>query len=182
MLRRSICAILAGGMFAAPAFAFAQDATPCKLQKVVEWQVRSIGRHMAVDGAVNGQKIGIVLDTGAAVSVLFRAAARRLALDLKESTGERLFGVGGETKVEVAVIDEFKLEKWRCVACACAWPARTDPGQGFDLLLGEDFLAVSTSSSTWRTTSCACGSRRTATDSRSRTGPRTLSAKCLSTP
>ena len=119
--------------------ALAQDAPKCRLQKVVEWQVRSIGRHMAVDGAINGQKIGIVLDTGASASVLFRASAKRLGLELKE-TRERMYGVGGETKVDLAVVDEFKLGQVAVRGMNMRVAGERDPGEGFDLLLGEDFL------------------------------------------
>ena len=109
MLGRLICLLAAVAVFATSDTTFAQDAKKCRLQKVVEWKVRSIGRHMAVDGAINGKKIGIVLDTGAYASVMFRASAKRLGLDLRESRGERAYGVGGETQVYPTVVDEFRL-------------------------------------------------------------------------
>jgi hypothetical protein len=36
----------------------------CKMLQVVELPVRVVKNKLIVDGAVNGQKIGIVLDTG----------------------------------------------------------------------------------------------------------------------
>ena len=84
-------------MFAAPAVRFAQDAKKCRLQKVVEWKVRSIGRHMAVDGAINGQKIGIVLDTGASREhSLPRGSQASRSPDSRRRRGQRVYGVGGE--------------------------------------------------------------------------------------
>ena len=140
MLGRLICLLAAVAVFATSDTTFAQDAKKCRLQKVVEWKVRSIGRHMAVDGAINGKKIGIVLDTGAWASLLFRASAQRLDLDLKEALGERAFGVGGETKVYTTVVDEFKLGEAAVRGLQLRVAGERDPGEGFDLLLGEDFL------------------------------------------
>ena len=46
MLGRLICLLAAVAVFATSDTTFAQDAKKCRLQKVVEWKVRSIGRHM----------------------------------------------------------------------------------------------------------------------------------------
>ena len=121
--------------------ALAQDAKKCRFQKVVEWPVRMIARHMAVDGAINGKKVGIVLDTGATTSMMFSASAKRLGLDLRESRGERAYGVGGETKVYTTVVDEFKLGEVVVRGLQLRVMGENDPGAGFDLLLGEDFLS-----------------------------------------
>lgn len=127
-------------LLTAPGAPHAQERSKCRFQKVVEWQVRSIGRHMAVDGAINGRKIGIVLDTGATSSVLFTASAKRLGLDLREALGARSFGIGGETKAYTTVVDEFKLGEATVRALELRVGGERDPGEGFDLLLGEDFL------------------------------------------
>lgn len=133
--------MLALATFAAAAnTGLAQDAQKCRLQKVVEWQVRSIGRHIAVDGAINGKKIGIVLDTGATRSMLVRASAKRLDIPIHEVRGARVRGVGGDSKVDVAIVDEFKLGE-AVVGDMRFWVAgEQDHGEGFDLLLGTDFL------------------------------------------
>ncbi len=81
----------------------------CKLQRVVEWPVRAVRNHIVVDGAINGQPVGLVLDTGAQRSVILRATALRLDLRRREVRGLRMFGVGGETKVEVATVGDFRL-------------------------------------------------------------------------
>ena len=125
---------------ASPPALLAQDAKKCSLQKVVEWNVRSIGRHMAVDGAINGKKIGIVLDTGAYASLLFRASAKRLGLDLKVARGERAYGAVGETQVYTALVDEFKLGEAAVRSLNVYVTGEDDRGEGFDLLLGQDFL------------------------------------------
>jgi predicted aspartyl protease len=140
MLRRSV--LLAGLVaFAATSTVALAQAANCKLQKVVEWKVRSIGRHMAVDGAINGKKIGLVLDTGASLSILFRSAAKRLDLPLTESRGSRIYGVGGQSQVYTAVIEEFKLGEAPVRDFTVTVAGDENVGEGFDLLLGEDFLS-----------------------------------------
>jgi predicted aspartyl protease len=133
-----LAAVAAVALAGAPAFA--QDAKKCRLEKLVEWQVRSIGRHMVVDGAVNGKKIGIVLDTGAERSVLMRAAAKRLDVPVHEVRGARTRGVGGDSRVDVAVVDEFKLGEAAVGGMRFYVVGERDFGEGLDLWLGEDFL------------------------------------------
>ena len=140
MLRRSICAIVAGAMLAGPAVAFAQEEKKCRLQKVVEWQVRMVGRHMAVDGAINGQKIGIVVDTGAQRSIIMRSTARRLNLPAQDARGYRMYGFGGETRVEAVLVEEFKLGEATINSARFLVAGERESAEGFDVLLGEDFL------------------------------------------
>ena len=74
----------------------AAETPKCKLVRIAEWPVRVDHYRPVVDGAINGQKIGILIDTGAAMSLVGRSAATRLGLTRYE-TGDRVFGVGGET-------------------------------------------------------------------------------------
>ena len=53
---------------------------------------------------------------------------------------ERAYGVGGETKVYTTVVDEFKLGEVAVRGLQLRVAGERDPGEGFDLLLGEDFL------------------------------------------
>ncbi len=45
------------------------DGAKCKFVRIVDWPVRVVRNHIVVDGAINGQKIGITLDTGSTRSV-----------------------------------------------------------------------------------------------------------------
>jgi len=123
---------LAGG-------AFAQNAK-CKLAKVVDWPVRMVGSHIVVDGAINGQKIGITLDTGAQMSLILRSAAVRLDLPKRDAPGLRMFGVGGETRMEIASVDDFRLGEVSTKGMQLYVAGERDFAAGFDVLLGEDFL------------------------------------------
>lgn len=115
-------------------------AARCRLLKVVEWPVRAVRNHIVVDGAINGQPVGLVLDTGAQRSVILRSAAVRLDLKRREARGLRMFGVGGETKVEVATIDDFRLGAASVKDLDLLVAGEYDFGPGADVMLGEDFL------------------------------------------
>jgi clan AA aspartic protease (TIGR02281 family) len=117
----------------------AQDAK-CKLQKVVEWPVRMIRGHFVVDGAINGQKAGIMIDTGATHSMMLRSSATKLGLETKEARGFRMFGIGGETKVETTVVDELRLGEVPVRTMQLLVAGERDLGAGIDVMLGEEFF------------------------------------------
>jgi len=110
------------------------------LQRFAEWPVRLEYNKLIVDGTINGQKIGIVLDTGAERSFILRSAAARLGLTRRRAKGLRLFGVGGETEVEVARLDEFRIgeatrRNWQVIVAG-----ERDLGGDVSVLLGDDFF------------------------------------------
>jgi predicted aspartyl protease len=115
-------------------------ASNCKLVRIEEWPVRQERGHLFVDGAVNGRKIGIILDTGAMASLILRSAAVRLGLDRRWLRSFVAFGVGGETEVETGYVEEFKIGQaarkgwWVMVA------GERDFGGDAAFLLGEDFF------------------------------------------
>jgi predicted aspartyl protease len=114
--------------------------TKCKFVRVVDWPVRIVRNHIVVDGAINGQKIGITLDTGATRSLILRSSAVRLDLPRRDARGYRMYGVGGETKVETTVVDDFKLGEISTKGMQLLVAGERDFGEGQDVLLGEDFL------------------------------------------
>ena len=120
--------------------ALAHGASNCKLVRIAEWEVKPQGNRLIVDGEINGQKIGILIDSGAGTSFVLRAAADRLGLVRQEAPGYRAFGVGGETHVEFAVIDELKIgtasrKNWRAMVLG-----EYDQGTRYSFLLGYDFM------------------------------------------
>jgi hypothetical protein len=114
-------------------------AANCKLARIAEWPVRVENGHILVDGAINGQKIAIMLDTGAANTLLFRPAAERLGL-APRPTKARMFGVGGEATVEVAEVGEFRIGD----AVRTKWllPVIGTRFFGADMILGEQFFQL----------------------------------------
>jgi hypothetical protein len=73
----------------------------CKLVRIAEWPVRLEHSKLIVDGAINGRKIGVMLDTGAQLSLIMRSAAIRLGLTLRMSDAAQL-GVTPQTPGVVA--------------------------------------------------------------------------------
>jgi len=112
----------------------------CKLVKVEDWPVRLQRNHLLVDGAINGQKVGVMLDTGAARTLIFRAAAVRLGVPISSSTNARMFGIGGETKVDVGLVDDFRVGQAAQKDLRILVAGEHDPGDGVGVLLGEDFF------------------------------------------
>ena len=110
----------------------------CQLIKINEWQFRPKVAALITEGAINGQKIGILLDTGAQNSFVLRTAADRLGLP-RESVGLALT-VGGPSQVERALIDEFRLgsdtvKRWKALVVG-----ERALGDGVAFLLGYDFF------------------------------------------
>ena len=96
---------------------------------------------MVVDASINGKKIGAMVDTGASLTLLLRPAAERLGLERRETRGYQAFGVGGATKVESALIDEFKIgnasrKSWRMFVAG-----EREMGDDIAVILGEDFFS-----------------------------------------
>ena len=123
-----------------PGAVAAAGASNCKMVQIAELPVRVAQNELIVDGAINGQKIGIMLDTGAMRTTIPRSAAERLALGAQWATGVRMTGVGGESDVESAVLSEFKLgeavrKDWRVYVAG-----EIDPGNNVAVLLGDDFF------------------------------------------
>lgn len=122
-------------------FAATAGAQGCKLSLVAEWTLRPGAQHLVIDGAINGQPVGVALDTGAGRSVILRGTAVRLDLPRAEARGMRLYGVGGESKVEVAQVDDLRLGGVSTPGIALYVAGEIEFGGGVDVLLGHDFLA-----------------------------------------
>jgi predicted aspartyl protease len=114
-------------------------ASKCRLVRIEDWPIRLVHNHLLVDGAINGQKIGVMLDTGAMRSLILRTSAMRLDLPRHWYAGEWALGVGGTTQVEHAHVDEFRIGE----ASRKDWDltvAGEHSQEGVDVLLGDDFF------------------------------------------
>jgi len=112
----------------------------CKYAKFAEWPARLENGQVIVDGTVNGRKIGVMLDTGTERSLILRRAATRLGLTTRAVPELKMIGLGGETEVEAALVEEFRIgdatrkDWWVIVA------GSVDFGRDADFILGEDFF------------------------------------------
>ncbi|HEX9193270.1 MAG TPA: aspartyl protease family protein [Burkholderiales bacterium] len=113
----------------------------CKLIKIDEWPLNPRESRPAIDGFINGQKIGVLLDTGMSGALLVRGTALRLGLTRQQLRGSGVLGIGGESHSELAFIDELKISRsvrknWQ-VETAGFGP-NEDAGGG--LLIGFEFF------------------------------------------
>jgi predicted aspartyl protease len=117
------------------------EGAGCKLAMLSEWPVRIENNQLLVEGAVNGQPVRVMLDTGSPRTLLDRATATRLNATRRDvAQRDRVLAAGTESKLEIAFLDEFqvvdfKRAPWRIVISR-------DRDLAADVLLGEDFLSL----------------------------------------
>ena len=93
----------------------------CKMGRIAEWPLRAEYYRPVFDGAINGQKIGILIDTGAAMNLVRRSHTARLGLTRRQALGRRVIGISGEEQAEYVHIEEFRIGEgvrkgWEVVA------------------------------------------------------------------
>ena len=104
---RCIFAVAAAAIgIAAAGIASAQSK--CKVGRIAEWPLRAESYRPVFDGAINGQKVGILIDTGSAMNYVRRSAAARLGLT-RHQTASTVIGIGGEEQAEYVHIEEFRI-------------------------------------------------------------------------
>src|SRR5260370_5147228 len=114
----------------------------CKLVRIEEWPVRLERNLPIIDGEINGQKVGILLDTGAERGVVTRSAATRMMLSRHDVASSRLYGVGTDKPVEAVIIEEFRIGPAMRRNWSVLLAAEHDFGSEISLILGEDFFSA----------------------------------------
>jgi predicted aspartyl protease len=117
-------------------------ASGCALEPIDEWPVRQVGNRLIVDGAANGQRVAIMLGTGAQQSVMLRSAAERLNLHRDWVRGFPLFGLGGESRAEAVTVTDFQVGRFAFRGWQLQVPIDQHLGDDFDVVLGEDFFSA----------------------------------------
>ena len=141
---RPPAALLAGSVAVALTLAAGSAAAAtsrCTLAKIADLPVRIVRNKLVVDGAVNGQPVGIMLDTGATSTLITRPAADRLGLIRKKTRG-RMYGMGGVSEVESALVDEFRVGDATAKSRYMMVTGEREIGDGIAVILGEDFFHV----------------------------------------
>jgi Aspartyl protease len=113
-------------------------AGECKFVKTAEWPVNASAEMLVVDGAINGAKLGVALDTATNVSRIAGSAADRLGLVRREAGGLYTLASGGNA-VDVNSIKEFQvggstLKDWGKLIVEGA------EGRDYAVVLGYDFF------------------------------------------
>jgi len=140
MLHIVLVAVFTVGLLAPPALDAAATTSDCKMARIAELPVRVVHNKLIVDGAINGKYVGILLDTGAAITMIPRPAADRLGLSRQTARGYRMFGIGGETDAESAVVDEFKIGQASAKGRRFLVAGERELGDEVGVILGEDFF------------------------------------------
>src|SRR5258706_1584258 len=109
-------------------------ASDCKRIRIEEWAVRMERNLPVIDGEINGNKVGILIDTGSERSFVTRSAVNRMTLNRASV---------GTTGLESARIDELRIGP----AKRRDWSVLVSPEQDFgpevvSLVLGHDFFAA----------------------------------------
>ena len=102
----AVAVLLAGTAQAAPPPA--ASGPRCEIGRAGELAVEFLNNQPVVKGAVGGQPIRVLLDTGATSSMMLRASAARLKLRRIGSEAQAR-GVGGFTRLEYATIPEMEI-------------------------------------------------------------------------
>jgi hypothetical protein len=89
-------------------FASAASAA-CQLQQTADYKLTMDGNRALLDGAINGQPVRFMLDTGAFTSMLFPSAVARLGLKAYVIDELNIYGVGGGAKAARASVRDLKL-------------------------------------------------------------------------
>ena len=88
----------------------ASAAATCQMAMIGELPVNFQGRQGIIEAQINGQPVQLLVDSGAASTILFRGSAERLGLVLKPvGGGFKFYGVGGGDDAAAARIKELKI-------------------------------------------------------------------------
>src|SRR5258708_26842999 len=98
----SLLALLAGHALAAP--------SDCKLIRIEEWPGHLQRNLPIIDGEINGNKVGILIDTGSERSFVTRSAVARSALNRANVRTTAL----QPARIEARRIEPAKARDWRC--------------------------------------------------------------------
>ncbi len=122
--------------------AAAADAPPakkCVMYQAGDLKVHVVRNRAMLEGAVNGQPVRVLIDTGASLSLLHRAKAQALHLPLADAPGMRMGGAGGVTQAKTAYLGQLQLAG-ATLSNFYMLVAGEGGAADFDVLLGEDVL------------------------------------------
>jgi predicted aspartyl protease len=121
-------------MATAPAYA------SCQIENITEIPVDFANSRLLAKGVIDGHAVRVLLDTGANMSLIWRPAAERLGLRLVTGAkGARMYGLGGESRVDGAFVGELRVASLTLKDLRL--PVAGDLPSGLDFILAEDYLS-----------------------------------------
>lgn len=132
LLSLKVAAVL-GTVMAVPAHA------RCHIEGVAALPLEADVTQPLTQGLIDGRPVRVLIDTGSALSFIWRPAAERLGLRLRGIPRIRLFGLGGESQVDATYIGELQVQALSLKSLRL--PVAGDLPNRADVIFGEDFLA-----------------------------------------
>jgi predicted aspartyl protease len=134
-LRLSILSVVAvfAAVLALPAHA------RCQIRNVAAIPVETNRNQLLTRGAIDGHPVRVLIDTGSYMSFIWRSGAERLRLRLIGAPRMRLFGLGGESRVDATFVEELQVQTFS--AKGLRLPVAGDLPSDIDFIFGEDFLS-----------------------------------------
>jgi predicted aspartyl protease len=111
----------------------------CQIGNVAAIPVDTDSNQLLTRGAINGHPVRVLIDTGSSMSFLWRSAVERLGLRLSGAPRVRLFGLGGESRVDATLVEELQVEAFTVKSLRL--PVAGDLPSGIDFIFGEDYLS-----------------------------------------
>jgi predicted aspartyl protease len=134
-----LAAVSTAGLLVTPNLA-AAAASNCRMAQLADWKVQQVNDALIVDGSINGQKVGVMIDTGAGSTLILRSAAQQLGLKRQPLQGYQAFGIGDEADVELGYVEEFRIGQSSRTNLQMVVAGENDLGGTVGVILGEDFF------------------------------------------
>jgi hypothetical protein len=130
-------AVIAAFASAAPTLASAD----CKLLLLAEFKLDSTSYSPIAEGEINARTVKVLIDSGATFSSVSSFAVNRLGLPTIEMVGMRAYGVGGDTQVYRAHINELKIGAFTKTGLDLYVSGDDSRAGPAEIILGEDVLS-----------------------------------------
>jgi predicted aspartyl protease len=111
----------------------------CRIGNVAAIRVETDRNQLLTRGAIDGHPVRVLIDSGSYMSFIWRSAVSRLGLRLIGAPRMRLFGLGGESRVDTTFVEELQVETFTVKGLRL--PVAGDRPSGIDFIFGEDFLS-----------------------------------------
>jgi predicted aspartyl protease len=130
-------AVIAAVASAAPTLASAD----CKLLLLAEFKLDPTSYSPIAEGEINARKVKVLIDSGATFSSVSSFAVSRLGLPTIEMVGMRAYGIGGDTQVYRAHINELKIGAFTKTVLDLYVSGDDGRAGPAEIILGEDVLS-----------------------------------------
>jgi predicted aspartyl protease len=143
MFRRALarrCVGLAAGALLAVLGPGTRGEAACQLLQVGELQVTMLGNTPLIPASIDGHAVQMLVDTGAAKSMIWRSKAQELGLHMSSSR-MKFYGAGGADEAGVVLVHDLGLASGTAHGVLLYAAGRGKPFANSAGILGEDVLS-----------------------------------------